>query len=107
MPSPVSRSTDVNGLASEVLTLNEAAAFLRLEQDEVVRLIREQGLPARLACTEWRFLQSAIRDWLSTPIARPSKEAQLAVAGAWKDDPLVEKELQEIFEQRGRRMNEN
>ena len=30
------------------------------------------------------------------------KEAQLAVAGAWKDDPLVEEELREIYRRRGR-----
>jgi excisionase family DNA binding protein len=94
----------VNGPAGEVLTLGEAAAYLRLGEAEVLRLVREQDLPGRLAGTEWRFLKSAIQAWLSQPAAKPSKEAQLAVAGAWKEDPFVEAELREIYKRRGRPM---
>src|SRR6266849_6736797 len=93
----------VNGLPSEVLTLAEAAAYLRLTEEEVLRLVDEQALPARQLGKERRFLKAAIQQWLSTgtpPTA--GKEAQLAVAGAWKDDPLVDEELRETYRRRGR-----
>jgi excisionase family DNA binding protein len=88
------------------LTLPEAAAYLRVSEAEVVRLVQQQDLPGRLLGTEWRFLKTAIQDWLQTPAPRGSKEAVLSVAGAWKDDPYLEEELKEIYRQRGRPMTE-
>jgi excisionase family DNA binding protein len=103
VPSPA-----VNGPPSEVLTLAEAAAYLRLPEADVMRLVDEQGLSARQLGTEWRFLKAAIQDWLrSGPTPKPSKEAQLAVAGSWKDDPYVDEELKEIYRRRGRPMTED
>jgi len=96
-----------NGPAEEVLTLPEAAAYLRLPEADVLRLIEQQGLPARRLANEWRFFRAAIQQWLSTPPPRYSKEAQLAVAGAWKVDPYVEEELKEILKRRGRQMTED
>ena len=53
---------------ADVLTLSEAAAYLRLPEDEVLRLIEEQSLPARRAGKEWRFLKAAIQEWLSREV---------------------------------------
>jgi excisionase family DNA binding protein len=99
---PEPRPAVVNGPPGEVLTLAEAAAYLRLSEQEVLRLIQEQGLPARQAGTDWRFLRAAIQQWLSTPSEslQSNKEAWLALAGAWKDDPYVEDELKEIYRRR-------
>jgi excisionase family DNA binding protein len=93
--------------AAEVFTLPEAAAYLRVAEAEVVRLVRQQDLPGRLLGSEWRFLKSALQDWLKTPPPRGSKEAVLSVAGAWKDDPYLEEELKEIYNKRGRPMTES
>jgi excisionase family DNA binding protein len=41
----------------EVLTLAEAAAYLRFSEEDVVRLVHEQGLPGRRLDREWRFLR--------------------------------------------------
>jgi excisionase family DNA binding protein len=91
-----------------VLTLAEAAAYLRLPEADVLRLVEEQGLPARQLGAEWRFLKAAIQEWLrSGPPPKPSKEAQLAVAGSWKDDPYVDEELKETYGRRGRPMTED
>ena len=49
-----------HGPLGEVLTLAEAAAYLRLPEDEVVRLVLEQDLPGRHTGTEWRFSKAAI-----------------------------------------------
>jgi excisionase family DNA binding protein len=87
----------VNGPTSEVLTLAEAAAYLRLPEADVLRLVDEQSLPTRQLGIEWRFLKAAIQDWLRCgPPPKPSKEAQLAVAGSWKDDPTVDDLREEI-----------
>jgi excisionase family DNA binding protein len=95
-----------NGTAAptaEVLTFSEAAAYLRVSESELHQLISDQALPGRRFGNEWRFLKSAIQDWLKTPPKRGSREAILSVAGAWKDDPYVEEELKEIYRKRGSR----
>src|SRR5271168_1475992 len=107
VPQIESQSTAVNGPAGEVLTLAEAAAYLRLPEADVLRLVHDQALPARRLANEWRFLKAAIQQWLSTPPPRHSKEAQLAVAGAWKDDPYVEEEPKEVLKKRGRPTTED
>jgi excisionase family DNA binding protein len=91
-----------------VLTLAEAAAYLRLSEADVLRLVNEQGLPVRRLGQEWRFLKAAIQDWLrsGTP-PKSNKEAWLELAGVWKDDPYLEDMLKEIYQQRGRSMTED
>lgn len=80
----------------EVLTLAEAAAYLRVTEEEVVRLVGPHGMPGRRIGDEWRFLKSALQVWLATPPKSFSKEALLSLAGAWKDDPYLEELRQQI-----------
>ena len=94
------------GAASEVLTLAETAAYLRVTEEEVVRLAGPAGLPGRLIGDQWRFLKSAIQAWLATPPARSGKEALLSQAGAMKDDPYLDEMLEKIYKARGRPMVE-
>jgi excisionase family DNA binding protein len=88
----------------EVLTLAEAAVYLRMPEPDVLRLVAEQALPGRRLGNEWRFLKTAIQQWLSTTPAKENKEAWMGLAGAWKNDPFVEEELREIYRRRGRPM---
>lgn len=91
----------VNDPIPEVLNLSEAAAYLRLPEAEVVRLIREQGLPARQVGAEWRLLLTAIRAWLSAGKPPESnKEAWMKLVGVWKDDPFFEDFLREVNRER-------
>ena len=94
-----------NGTIGDVMTLAETAAYLRLAETEVVRLVREQDLPGRLAGADWRFLKSALQLWLSQPVKK-NNEGIWAFAGAWKDDPHAEEILKEIYARRGRPMTE-
>jgi excisionase family DNA binding protein len=48
----------------EVLTLAEAAEFLRVSDEVVATLAAEGALPAQLVGSEWRFLKRALADWL-------------------------------------------
>lgn len=100
-------AAEVNGSAGEVMTLSEAASYLRLPESEVSRLAFEQGLPGRHTGTEWRFFKAAIQQWLSQPLPKPSKEAQMAVAGSLRDDPNLEAIVEEIYRQRGRPITED
>src|SRR4051794_13913718 len=98
----------VNGARNEVLTLPEAAAYLRLAEREVVDLIQTQDLPARLVGSEWRLLKSAIQDWLRTGTSfKSSKEAWLSLAGTSKNDPDLEGIVEEAYRQRGRPITED
>jgi excisionase family DNA binding protein len=89
-----------------VLTLNEAAAYLRVSEEQVLNLIREQGLAGRQIGGEWRFLKSTLDTWLATPVAN-GNDALLSLAGKWKDDPDVGEMLAEIYKRRGRPMTED
>jgi excisionase family DNA binding protein len=90
----------------DVLTLSEAAAYLRVSEEAVVRLVGPDGLPGKLIDDEWRFSKSAIQEWLATPPKPSSREAVSSLAGAWKDDPEIDKMLEEIYRKRGRAMTE-
>jgi excisionase family DNA binding protein len=102
------RRNSANGGTADVLTLGEAAAYLRLSEAEVLQLIAEQSLPARRVGHEWRLLLAAIRDWLRVG-TRPksNKTIWLALAGVWRDDPTLDELLEEIQKQRRRLMSED
>jgi excisionase family DNA binding protein len=107
-PQPVQPTIATNGPAGEVFTLAEAAAYLRLTEADIVHLIHAQNLPARFAGNDWRFLKSAIQQWLSagSPTPQSRKEAQLALAGKYKDDPDLKRICEEAYRQRGLPMTE-
>ena len=102
------RSGDKNGqhVATEVLTLAEAAAYLRVTEADVLIAATTQGLPGQKVGGEWRFSQSSLQAWLSTPRPMTGKEAFLAIAGKFKDDPYLEEICREAYRQRGRPMTE-
>ncbi len=100
------RPADANGPAGEVLTLAEAAAYLRLAEADVVNLATSAGLPGRRVNTDWRFFKAAIQQWLSTPPPKGGMEGIWTAAGSWKDDPYLDEMLKEIYSKRGRTMTE-
>ena len=65
--------------SAEVLTLEEAAAFLRVSSDAVLRLALQQVLPGRQIEGQWRFLRTALADWLRE---KSPKAVLLSQAGA-------------------------
>jgi excisionase family DNA binding protein len=84
---------------SEIMTLDEVAAYLRVAPDAVERAIGLQGLPARKVNDEWRFLLDAVRDWLRKP---DGKQALLLQAGALKDDPSFPELMKSLSRNRGK-----
>jgi excisionase family DNA binding protein len=56
----------------DVLTLEEAAALLRVSPDALRRRAAEGTVPARRFGEEWRFVRTALLSWLTEPES-PSK----------------------------------
>jgi excisionase family DNA binding protein len=88
--------------AGAVFTLSEAAAYLRVAESQVRRLSEMRALPGRQIGGEWRFLKAGLQDWLRAPAAGSGKEAFLALAGVWRDDPDIEKIVRDAHRRRGR-----
>ncbi|MGG6264818.1 helix-turn-helix domain-containing protein [Leptolyngbya sp. AN03gr2] len=85
--------------SSEVLTLEEAADYLRLSPEVVERQAIQGSIPGRNIENEWRFLKSAIDDWLRTPT---SHAALLQQIGAFADDETLTELRDSIYRDRGR-----
>ena len=113
----------------EILTLSEAAKYLRVSQDTLEYMASEESIPARKFGKEWRFSKSALEAWMrwANPIdglvlprwlwpknwpqqpaeVGTTKEELLKLAGVWKDDPTVEEMVKEIYRQRKLNVIEN
>ncbi len=95
--------TVTNGPPGEVLTLAEAASYLRLPENAVQAAVQEQNLPGRFINGEWRFLKAGIQDWLrSGPKPTSNKAGWMALAGTWKGDSNLDELREEIAQQRQR-----
>ena len=101
---PEPQAAAVNGPPGEVLTLAETAAYLRLPEKDVIAATSTQGLPGRLVSGEWRFLKSALQQWLSVsqPTSEMRKAAILSAGGTFKDDPDLFLILEDAMKRRGR-----
>ena len=59
---PASTSTD----APEVLTTEQLAELLQLDEDTVRKLAASGEIPCRKVGAHWRFSRRAVLDWLGT-----------------------------------------
>jgi excisionase family DNA binding protein len=82
---------------SDVLTLEEAASYLKLPLETIEREASRGHIPGRRIEDTWRFLKSAIDDWLR---AQDSRDILLQQAGALKDDPYLDELLATIYRER-------
>jgi excisionase family DNA binding protein len=103
-PSRKTPTTATVSVGREVLTLEEAAAYLRVSPQEVDELATRRDLPARKIGSQWRFHKTALVEWLCQSSA---KERLLRHAGAGKDDPYRDEMLEAIYQKRGRPMTED
>lgn len=78
----------------DVMTLEEAAEFLRLPEDDVRREAARLLLPGRQIAGQWRFSRRALEQWLRAPTP---KEALLSQAGAFADDKEDLEELRKAI----------
>lgn len=101
---PGKKRTKAMALSEEVLTLEEAAAYLRVSPEEVDELATRCDLPARKIGDQWRFHRAALADWLRQP---SPKERLMRHAGVARDDPYRDEMLRTIYQDRGRPMTED
>ncbi len=85
---------------SDVMTVAEAAKYLRLPKNKVEQLAKEGSLPARRVGETWRFLKSAVDEWLRGP--PDGKTLLLQQFGAFADDETLPALRAAIYKARGR-----
>ena len=50
---------------NEILNLEQAIEFLRVSEKTLIKLLREEHIPARKIGREWRFSREALINWLA------------------------------------------
>lgn len=89
--------------APEVLTLEEAAAILRVTEEQLRTQAQAGGMPARCLGGQWRFARSALHQWLAGSTApRTEQDRLLSVVGCLADDDTLEPMVEGILSERGR-----
>jgi excisionase family DNA binding protein len=89
-----------NATINEVLTLDEAADYLRVKKSVLEKMAADGSVPARKVGKDWRFFRGAIQVWLmGTPDYRT---ALLNQVGAFADDETLPELLKSIYAHRGR-----
>ncbi len=51
--------------------LARAAAYLRVDESEVLQMVKQQELPGRQIGSEWRFFRAALQAWLGNVSGSP------------------------------------
>jgi excisionase family DNA binding protein len=82
-----------------ILTLEETADYLRLPVETVIRQATQGQIPGRRIEDTWRFLKTAIDDWLRS---QDSRLRLLQQAGALADDETLPTLRDEIYHSRKR-----
>jgi excisionase family DNA binding protein len=82
-----------------VFTLEEAAAYLRVSPEVLLRQVHDNNLPGRKIEDSWRFLKTAIDDWLRV---KDSRNVLLQQIGAFSDDDSLAELTDAIYQARGR-----
>lgn len=83
----------------DVLTLEEASDYLRLSIETVANLALKGNIPGRKIENDWRFLKSAIDDWLR---AKNSSSVLLSQGGILADDDSLTQLRASIYQARER-----
>ena len=82
-----------------VLTLEEVAEYLRLPKELVEREATQGHIPGRRIEDTWRFLKTAIDEWLRT---QDSRTILLQQVGVFTDDETLNDLRRAIYAARGR-----
>ncbi|CAN2040018.1 DNA-binding protein [Candidatus Magnetomoraceae bacterium gMMP-15] len=86
-------------ITDSVLTLKEIAGYLKLPEEKIERQVLQGKIPGRRIEDEWRFLRTAVEEWLGTYDTRSVLISQL---GALSDDEKLDELRMMIYSERGR-----
>ena len=59
--------TKITAVRDEILTIDEAAAFLKLHKKTINKLALARKIPARRIGRQWRFSRSRLEEFLGVP----------------------------------------
>jgi len=83
----------------DVLTLDEVSDYLRLSREVIEQEAAQGHLPGKRILDEWRFLKTAVDEWLKTPDGKTSMLRQVA---SFADDKTMSDMREVIYADRGR-----
>ena len=86
-------------ISRDVLTLEEAADYLRLPPETIAREAAQGHIPGRRIEDAWRFLRTAIDEWLRS---QDSRLLLLQQVGALTGDGTLAKLREDIYRARKR-----
>ena len=72
MPAPESQSAQ-DLQREDILTLPEAAAYLKVEEKDLAEMAEAGNVPARHIAGDWRFSRRAVEDWVRFPGFHPAE----------------------------------
>jgi excisionase family DNA binding protein len=60
---------------SEILTVEEAAAYLKIPTSTIYKLAQENKIPGQKVGRHWRFHRGALDTWIARGMVIPDREA--------------------------------
>ena len=87
---------------NDVLTLEEAAKFLRVTKKKLQAAVDKGTVPAQRVEEEWRFFKPTLEKWLSGYPKVDGKTAMLRIAGAFEGDETLAEIRAAAYKARGR-----
>ena len=86
-------------LTENVFTLKEMAVYLKMPEEKIEKQVLHGEIPGRRIENEWRFLKTAVDEWLKSYDTRNILISQF---GALSDDEKLEELRMKIYSERGR-----
>lgn len=52
-------------MEKEILTIEEAAAYLQIGKRSIYKLVKDGKIPGKKVLNKWRFEKESLREWVS------------------------------------------
>ncbi len=86
-------------IADSVFTLKEIAGYLKIPEEKIEKQVLQGKIPGRRIDDEWRFLKTAVDEWLGS---YDTRTVLLSQSGALSDDGKLDELRMTIYSGRGR-----
>lgn len=84
--------------APEVLTLREAARYIRVSDKTLREMAKANRVPAQKVGREWRFLREALKQWLMSPPSTPAAGQSPSAGGNGQPAPSLASEPATLYQ---------
>ncbi len=91
-------------IADSVFTLKEIAGYLKMPEEKIERQVLQGKIPGRRIEDEWRFLRTAVDDWLGS---YDTRAVLISQSGALADDEQLDELRARIYLERERSETED